>query len=383
MPYFPKSYLLTPGPTMIPPAVTEARAKQLPHHRTPQFKEIIQRIHQQLKLVFKTSNEIYSISASGSGAMEASIASLLSPGDTAICIDGGKFGQRWVELCKNYALNVVTIEVERGATVDAAIVAEKLTEHPECKAVFAQLCETSTGATFDIQGIGKVVANTNAVFVVDAISGLGAEELHTDEWNVDIAIGGSQKGTMLPPGLAFLSISAKAWQLSEQAKSPAYYFDLRRYRNGHASGEHPFTPAIGLYIQLEEALNMIAAETMQGVWQRHAWLASATRTGLSALGLELFAKTPSNVLTSVRKPRGVDVEKLISIMRDKLGVTIANGQAELKGEIFRIAHLGYVDRFDIITVIAALEMALQQMGYPVELGKGVLAAQKALLADPN
>ncbi|MBI4126321.1 MAG: alanine--glyoxylate aminotransferase family protein [Deltaproteobacteria bacterium] len=380
---FKKRYLLTPGPTMIPPAVVEARAKQLPHHRTPQFYELIKSVHERLKPFFCTKNDIYSLSASGSGAMEAAVMSLLSPGDTAICIDGGKFGHRWVEMCAAAGANVVTIKVENGHAVDPQSVATTLQQHPETKAVFTQFVETSTGVIFDIKSIGGHVAKTNAVLVVDAISGLGTQEFLPDAWDVDIVVAGSQKALMLPPGLGFVSVSPKAWKLIDAAKNRAFYLDLRRYRKGHESGEHPFTPAISLYIELNEVLTMIEQETVEGMWKRHAWLAEATRAGIAALGLKLFAEQPANALTAVAVPNGVDGGKLVKTMRDDLGVTIAGGQAELKGKIFRIAHLGYIDRFDVLTGLAALEMALKRQHYSVEIGRGVTAAEKVLVNDPQ
>lgn len=378
-----KQYLLTPGPTMIPPAVIEARAKQLPHHRTPQFMKLMTRIHEELKYLFQTKNNVYTISASGSGAMEASVASLLSPGDTALVINSGKFGQRWMELCKTFGIKVCELHVESGHAVNPSELQKLLQAHPEVKAVFAQLVETSTGVTHPIEALGKIVAATPASFVVDCISGLCAEKLLTDEWHIDIAIGGSQKGTMLPPGLSFLSVSDKAWAQIEQCKNSSYYFDLKRYRKGHATSDHPFTPAISLYIEMDEVLKMIRSEGIENLWKRHAWLANATRAGVAALGFETFSIAPSNTLTAVKAAPGLDVSKLLKLMRDDLGVTLTNGQSELKDKIFRIAHLGYVDRFDILVAFSALEIALKRLGSPVTLGKSILAVEEQLLNDPN
>lgn len=367
---------------MIPPAVTEARAKQLPHHRTPEFMNLIKSIHEDLKYIFCTKNPVYSISSSGTGAMEASVASLLSPGDLSICIDAGKFGERWVELCTHYGVEVIKLEAERGSAIEPQRVADALKKYPQAKAVYTQLTETSTGVTNDIEAIGKIVKGSDAAFVVDAISGMAVEEFWTDKWHVDITVLGSQKGLMLPPGLSFVSVSDKAWNHIERAKCPCYYLDLRRYRKGHDAGEHPFTPVIGLYIQLEQALRMIREETMEGLWKRHAWLAKATRSAIEALGLTLFAKHPSNALTAVKVPDGIEGGKLVKMMRDDYGVTIAGGQSELKGKIFRIAHMGYVDRFDIIAGISALEMTLKQLGYSFEPGRGVQAAENLLQETP-
>lgn len=378
-----KQYLLTPGPTMIPPAVIEARAKQLPHHRTPQFMKLMTHIHEELKYLFQTKNNVYTITASGSGGMEASVASLLSPGDTALVINSGKFGERWLELCKNFGIKVMEYKVEPGFAAQAAELAKLLQQYPKVKAVFAQLVETSTGVTHPIEALGKVVASTPAVFVVDCISGLCAEELRTDDWNIDIAIGGSQKGTMLPPGLSFLTVSDKAWAQIDQCKNSVYYFDLKLYRKGHITSEHPFTPAISLYIEMDEVLKMIRAEGIENIWRRHAWLANASRAGVAALGLENFSHASSNSLTAVKAPTGLDVGKFLKLLRDDLGVTLTNGQSELKDKIFRIAHLGYVDRFDIVVAFSAMEMALKRLGFPVTMGKSVTAVQEKLLNDPN
>ena len=378
---FRKQFLLTPGPTMIPPAVTEARAKQLPHHRTPQFRELIRDIHADLKYLFQTAYDVYSLTASGTGAMEASVASLLSPGDEAIVVDGGKFGARWVKICNSYGLKVIPIAVERGRAVDPQAVSEALKRNPRTKAVLTHLTETSTGCTYDLETIGKMVSKSNALLIVDSISGLGAEPFRPDAWGVDAAVAGSQKGIMLPPGLAFVSLSPRAWEATKTATNPCFYFDLRRYREGYAEGNHPFTPSIGLYIQLAEAMRMIRHETIEGMWRRHAWLARATQAGVRALGLELFAERPSNVLTAVKIPKGVEAETILGTMRDDLGVTIAGGQEELQGKIMRIGHLGYVDRFDILAAISALEIALKRSGYQVTLGAGITAAEKVIAEE--
>ena len=381
MSMFRKRYLLTPGPTMIPPAVTEARAKQLPHHRTPQFKELIRDIHADLKYLFQTEHDVYSLSASGTGAMEASVASLLSPGDEVIVVDGGKFGARWVKLCKCFGIEAIPITVERGRAVDPEAISDALKRYPRAKAVLTHLTETSTGCTYDLETIGKVVAKSNALLVVDSISGLGAEPFQPDTWGVDVAVAGSQKGIMLPPGLGFVSLTPRAWDAAKTATGPCFYFDLRRYREGYAEGYHPFTPSIGLYIQLAEAMKMIRNETIEGMWRRHAWLARATRAGVTALGLDLFAEKPSNVLTAVKVPKGIEANKILSIMRDDLGVTIAGGQEELQGKIIRIGHLGYIDRFDILSAISALEIALKRTGYQVTLGTGITAAEQVIAEE--
>ncbi|MBI4367550.1 MAG: alanine--glyoxylate aminotransferase family protein [Deltaproteobacteria bacterium] len=379
-----KEFLLSPGPTPIPPTVAEVGALPIGHHRTPRFSGLAKDCTEGLKTLFCTQHDVYTLAASGTGAMEAAVANLLSPGDKAIVIDGGKFGERWTKLCKAYGVSPVVLKIPYGDAIEPAAVVQALKDHPETKAVFTQLSETSTGCVYDIKALGEVVGATSAVFVVDGISGLGAERCPVDAWQVDVMVTGSQKGLMLPPGLAFISCSPKAWALVEKATSPRYYFDLRAYRKVVAEGQHPYTPAIGLLVQLAESLRLLKAETVEGVWARHQWLGDACRAGVKALGLQFFAKRPGNVLTAVKTPEGVDGGKIVKTLRDQYGVTIAGGQGEeMKGKLFRIAHLGYMDRFDIVVALSALEMTLKTLGYPVAMGAGVAAAQEVLWKEPS
>ncbi|MDD2752069.1 MAG: alanine--glyoxylate aminotransferase family protein [Candidatus Omnitrophica bacterium] len=375
-----KNYLLTPGPTPLPPQVRAAMARPIIHHRTPQFQAILKEVAEGLKYIFQTSNDVYILTSSGTGAMEAAVVNLLSCGDTALSVQGGKFGERWTELCKAYGINAEIINVEWGKAVSAQEIANKLKANPKIKAVFTTLCETSTGVATDIEAIGKVVKDSEAVLVVDAISGLGAIDLKTDAWGVDVCVSGSQKGLMLPPGLAFISVSPKAWEKVAGAKSPTYYFDLRAAKKAWESTDTPFTPAITLAIALNEALKMMREDGLENIFSRHKKMADATRAAMKALGLELFAPTAaSDVVTAVKVPAGIEGEKLVKTMRDKYGVTIAGGQAELKGKVFRFAHMGYIEEFDIIAGISCLEKVLSQMGYKFELGKGVKAAEEVFL----
>ncbi|MDD4899293.1 MAG: alanine--glyoxylate aminotransferase family protein [Candidatus Omnitrophica bacterium] len=375
-----KSYLLTPGPTPLPPQVRAAMARPIIHHRTPQFQAVLKEVGEGLKYVFQTSGDVYILTSSGTGAMETAVINLLSPGDTALTVHGGKFGERWTELCKAYGITAEVINVEWGKAVDPQEIAKKLKANPKIKAVFTTLCETSTGVTNDIAAIADVVKKTDAVLVVDAISGLGAIDLKTDSWGVDVCVSGSQKGLMLPPGLAFISVSAKAWGLVNAAKSPRYYFDLRTAKKAWESTDTPFTPALTLVIALNEALKMMREDGLENIFIRHKKMADATRAAMKALGLELFAPTAaSDVVTAVKVPAGLEGEKLVKTMRDKYGVVIAGGQAELKGKVFRIAHMGFIEEFDIIAGISCLEKVLSQMGYKFELGKGVKAAEEVFL----
>lgn len=375
-----KNYLLTPGPTPLPPQVQEALSRPIIHHRTPQFQAILKEATEGLRYVFQTKNDVYTLASSGTGAMEAAVVNLLSAGDTAICIEAGKFGERWTELCKAYGITADVVSVEWGKAVDPEEIKNRLKANPKIKAVFSTLCETSTGVATDIQALGKVVKDTEAVLVVDAISGLGAIDLKADEWYCDIVVSGSQKGLMLPPGLGFISASAKAWKLIEVSKSPRYYFDLRAAKKALASTDTPYTPAISLIIALNEVLRMMKQEGLENIFARHKKLADATRAAVKALGLELFAPTAgSDVVTAVKVPAGIDGEKLVKTMRDTYGVTIAGGQSELKGKVFRFAHMGYIEEFDIIVGVSCLEKVLAQMGYKFTMGSGVRAAQEVFL----
>jgi len=375
-----KNYLLTPGPTPLPPQVCEAMARPIIHHRTPQFQAILKEASDGLKYVYQTKNDVFILTSSGTGAMEAAVANLLSPGDTALTVQGGKFGERWTELCKAYGVTPEVIDVEWGRAVEADEISRRLKANPKIKAVFVTLCETSTGVSNDIEKIGKVVKDTQAVLVVDAISGLGAIDLKTDDWASDVVVSGSQKGLMLPPGLGFISLSQKALKLVEASKSPRYYFDLRKAKKAIEKTDTPFTPAITLVIALKEALEMMKQDGLENIFLRHRKMADATRAAMKALGLELFASlAASDVVTAVKVPQGIDGEKLVKTMRDTYGVTIAGGQDELKGKVFRIAHMGFIEEFDIITGISCLEKVLQQMGYKFNLGSGVRAAEEVFL----
>ncbi len=375
-----KDYLLTPGPTPLPPQVSLAMAKPIIHHRTPQFQAILKEASDGLKWAFQTANDVFIISSSGTGAMEAAVINLLSGGDTALVVQGGKFGERWTEIAKAYGINAEVIDVEWGKAVSAQEIGKRLKANPKIKAVFATLCETSTGVDNDIQAIAAVVKETPAVLVVDAISGLGAVDLKTDAWGVDVVVSGSQKGFMLPPGLGFICLSAKAWKLVEASKSTRYYLDLRKAKKALDKNDTPFTSSITLIIALNEALKIMQQDGLENIFKRHKTMADATRAAMLALGLELFAPTAaSDGVTAAKVPAGVDGEKLVKTMRDTYGVTIAGGQAELKGKVIRIAHMGFIAESDIILGITCLEKVLAQMGYKFNLGAGVKAAEEVFL----
>ena len=375
-----KNYLLTPGPTPLPPEVRAAMARPIIHHRTPQFQVVLKEAAEGLKYVFQTKNDIFILASSGTGVMEAAVINILSAGDTALIIQGGKFGERWTEICRAYGITPEILDVEWGKAVNPAELDKKLKANPKIKAVFTTLCETSTGVVNDIAACGRLLKDTPAVLVVDAISGLGAIDLKTDDWFCDVVVSGSQKGFMLPPGLGFISLSPKAAKLIESSKSPRYYFDLRKAKKALDKNDTPFTPAITLIIALNEALKMIKQDGLDAVFARHRKLADATRAAIKALGLELFAPDDgSDVVTAAKVPLGIDGEKLVKTMRDTYGVTIAGGQAELKGKIFRFAHMGFIEEFDIIAGISCLEKVLAQMGYKFQMGAGVKAAEEIFL----
>ncbi|MFH1640814.1 MAG: alanine--glyoxylate aminotransferase family protein [Candidatus Omnitrophota bacterium] len=375
-----KNYLLTPGPTPLPPEVCQALGRPIMHHRTPQFQALLKEATEGLKYIYQTKGDVFILASSGTGAMEAAVVNLLSSQDTVITVEGGKFGERWTEICVGYGINSEIIKVEWGRAVDPKEIKERLNKNPKIKAVFTTLCETSTGVVNDIKVIGDVVKDTGAILVVDAISGLGAIDLQTDAWSCDVVVSGSQKGLMLPPGLGFISMSPKAWKSAQDSKCPKYYFDLKAAKKALDKTDTPFTPAISLVIALCEALKMMKQDGLTNIFSRHKKMAEATRKAVKALGLELFSPdASSDVVTAVCVPKNIDGEKLVKTMRDTYGVTIAGGQGELKGKVFRIAHMGFIDEFDIITGISCLEKVLNQMGYNFVLGAGVKAAEEEFL----
>ena len=374
-----KNYLLTPGPTPLPPYVCAALAKPIIHHRTPQFQVILKDVFENLKYLFQTNNDVFIFASSGTGAMEAAVVNTINPADKVIVIEGGKFGERWTELASGIHAQVEVIAVEWGKAIDPNSIKKKLDADPSIKAVFATHCETSTGVVTDIQALGVVVKESSAILVVDAISSLGAMNLKTDEWSVDIVVSGSQKGLMLPPGLGFISVNSKAMKMVELCKNPRYYFDLRRAKKALDKTDTAFTPAIGLIVALDEVLKNLREEGLEQVFSRNKKLAQATRSAISALGLSLFAPTvASEAVTSVHVPEGIDGAKLVKVMRDEYGVAMAGGQGHLKGKIFRIAHMGYIREDDLLEGLRVLEIVLTKMGYRCEQETAVKAFQKAL-----
>jgi len=369
------NYLLTPGPTPVPPEALEAMARPIIHHRTPQFQAILKEVEEDLRYIFRTKDPVLIFSSSGTGAMEGAIASFLSPGDKAIVVRGGKFGERWGELCTAYGIEFIPIDIEWGRSVDPKDIERILKEDgSRIKAVYTTLCETSTGVATDIQAIAKITKDTQAVLVVDAISALGAVPLKTDEWGIDVVVAGSQKGLMSPPGLSFVSLSRKALDMAEKSRLPKYYFDFVKHKKSIEKNDTPYTPSVNLIIGIREALRLIKEEGLERVLDKHKRHARAVRKAMDALGLKLFAPdTYSDAVTAVRVPEGIDGVRLVKTMRDKYGIAIAGGQARLKGQIFRIATMGYITADDLKIGIETLETVLAEMGYKFEKGSGVKA----------
>jgi len=375
-----KEYLMAPGPTPVPPEVLLEMSKPIFHHRTPRFRQVFGEFNEFLKIIFKTQNPVLTFASSGSGAMEASIINTLSPGDKAIVIIGGKFGERFSLICKAYGISTIDVELEWGTPVDPQHIAGLLKDNPDVKAVFSTLCETSSGIVTDIKALGEVVGRTDAILVTDAISGLGADDIRTDEWAVDITVGGSQKGLMLPPGLAFMTVSEKAKKMMRNSKCPKFYFNALKALKSVEGSDTPWTPAITLITGGKKALDIIVSEGIDNVIARHARLANATRVGVQALGLELFAlAAPSNALTAVKVPENIDGLQFVKKIRDEIGITIAGGQAQVKGKIFRVAHLGYSVTYDVLIALSGIETVLKELGYDFKAGSSLQAAQQAFL----
>jgi aspartate aminotransferase-like enzyme len=384
MPYV-KDYLMTAGPTPLPPAVSQVMAEPMLYHRAPAFIEVYARCLDRLKQVFQTENDVLAFAASGSGAMESAVANLVRPGEPALAVSCGKFGERWAELCDAYGANTTHHEVEWGTKVEPSELDRLLGEAGEkFPLVFTTYSETSTGVVNDIQGLAEVAHKHGALLVVDAVSALGAIPVNQDAWDIDVVVTGSQKALMCPPGLAFASPNEKALAYAAESPGRRFYFDWGLTVKGQRKDppDSPFTPAVGLFMALDVALEMILEqEGLDNVFERHALLGKATREAAKALDLELFGPEDerANVATAIKVPEGVDGGKVPKIMRDKYRITVAGGQAQLKGKIVRIAHCGYFGPFDIITAIGALEMAFTELGHELELGAGVAAAQRTFL----
>jgi len=376
-----KKYLLfAPGPSPIPPDVLLAMAEPIIHHRAPAYVKLLEEVREGLKYLFQTKKEVLIFASSGTGAMEGAVTNTLCAEDKALVVQSGKFGERWAEICSAYGVHAKIIHVEWGKAVDPELIKKALEVEPTIKAVFIQASETSTGVMHPVKEIADIVKNyENTILVVDAITGIGVFDLPTDKWNLDIVVGGSQKALMLPPGLAFAAVSDKAWGLVEKSTLPKYYFNFKKELKGIKDNQSAYTPAVSLVVGLKEVLRQIKEEGLENVFARTDRIARAVREAMKALGLQLFAPdSPSNAVTAVVAPEGIDGQKVVKVLREKHNITIAGGQNQAKGKIFRIAHFGYMDTYDIVTVVSAVEMVLKELGYAVELGKGVKAALEVL-----
>jgi aspartate aminotransferase-like enzyme len=374
-----KRYLMAPGPTPVPERILLRMAMPMIHHRTPEFSDVLRATALELKSLFQTQNDVLILASSGTGAMEAAVSNLFSPMEKVLVVNGGKFGERWLQICESYALRALELKVEWGKAVQPADVEKTLQEHPEIKAVLIQASETSTTVLHPTREIAELTQKRQALLIVDGVTAVGVVDLPMDDWGIDVLVTGSQKALMLPPGLAFISLGERAWSRVSKAKLPRYYFDLSRERKSLAEHTTAYTPAVSLILGLHEALKMIKEEGLPQVFARHELLARATRAAALGLGLKLLSpKNPSPAATGIWLPTGMDGEKLLDYLRDRVGMTFAEGQDHLKGKIIRISHLGYVGPFDILAALCALELALDRFGYPNAFGRGVKAAEEVL-----
>ena len=376
--------LMTPGPTPVPPEVLLAQGSPIVYHRGPGFGDVLREVTEGLQWVFQTSNDVLTFTSSGSGGMESAVVNCFSPGDKVLVVSVGNFGARFVKICEAYGLNVKLLEYEWGKVAKAADVKAAL--EPDIKGVLIQHSETSTGVVNDIEAIAAVVRDHPALVVVDSISGVGGAPLKVDEWGVDVAIGGSQKALMGSPGIAFIAVSAAAWSANLAAKCPRFYWDWAPVKKAYErpDPETPYTPAVHLYLGLAAAIKLLREETLEGAYRRHAALSAAVKAGVQALGLELYGEDLERAVcvTAVKCPDGIDGDTLTGLIRSKYGIIFAPGQDKLKGKIFRIGHIGYLERPEILQALAVLELALEELGYPVKRGDAVAAAEEVFARTP-
>lgn len=376
-----KRYLLAPGPTPVPPEALLAMAMPIIHHRSPDFLPVLDEAKKGLQWLCQTKNDVLILCSTGTGGMVGSVNNFFSAGDKALVINAGNFGERWTKICKAYGLEVKELKYDWGYAVKPEDVEKALKDDPSIKGVFIQASETSTGVYHNIEAVAAIVRkHENTIFVVDAISALVAHDIKMDAWGIDVLIGGSQKGLMLPPGLAFVGVSDKAWKFADTSKAPKFYFNFKKERENLAKNQTNFTSPVTLIIGLNECLKLLRKEGLENAFKRHSTLANATRDAVKAIGLEFFSKEAhSNSVTAISAPAGIDGQDIYKNLRVKYGITAAGGQGHAKGKIFRIAHLGYADTFDVISVIAGVEMVLKGLGHPVKLGTGVAVAQELLM----
>ncbi len=385
----PKQRLFTPGPVEVPQVALLAMARQVRHHRTPEFRATMGEVFEGLKYAFQTENDVLVLASSGTGAMEAAVVNLvpraspLPKGEgggrgKALVLESGKFSERWRLIAERFGIDVVRYELPWGEAFEAAEVDRLLKQHPDIVAVFSTLQETSTGVGHDIEAIGRVVRKSPALLVVDGISGVGAMECRTDAWGIDVLVVGAQKAMMTPPGLAFLAVSPPAWKQIESIERPAFYFDLLAYRKAAQAGETPYTPAIPLIEAIHESLRQIRSAGMETLWAKSRTLSQATLAGIAALGMKPVAKRPAEGLSAVYTPEGIDTKAFLARLEERFGIKLGGGQGPLKGKIFRIAQMGLIDEVDLLGCLAAIELVLLEMGQAVVLGSAVAAAGQVL-----
>jgi len=373
-----RRYLMTPGPSPVPSFIREAMSREIMHHRTDEFIEILKETNAGLKVVFCTKNPVITLASSGTGAMEASVCNLFSSGDKVISIVAGKFGERWTEIAKSFGLNVIVMNVAAGSAPSPDELKKLLDANKDTKGVFSTLCETSTATVCDIQGFAALTKERNVLLVTDAISGLGQDVLRTDEWGVDVVVSGSQKGFMLPPGLAFISLSERAQAALKTSNLPKYYFDLKKALKSYEKNDTPYTPAVSLIVGLKDALVAINNDGIENMWARYKKMSIATQEAAKALGLEVFSKRPSSSLTAICAPAGLNAKELVKKMRKEYGISIAAGQGELEEKIFRIAHMGWINEQDLLMCFSVLEKMLKDMGVKIKLGSSVARLQEVI-----
>lgn len=376
-----KPRLMTPGPAPVPEDVLLELARPVIHHRSAEAKQVITEVAEGLKEVLQTEHDVLILTASGTGAMEAAVVNTIPRGGKALVLSAGHFAARWAGICKAFGILAVSLETEWGRAVDPDQVAEGLRQHPDTVCVLGTLSETSTGTGHPIEAIGRVVAETPAVFAVDGISGVGAMECRMDAWGIDLLCVGSQKALMLPPGLSFVGVGPKAWARIDAFEAPSYYFNLKAARQKMLEFDTPFTPAHTMILALRTALRRIREEGIEAVWRRHRVMSEACQAGVRALGLELFSARPAEGLTAFRVPEGLKDGPIRGRLFDRFGITTVGGQGRLKGQIVRIGHMGYMDELDVVAGLAALELVLSELGLDVEPGCAVTAAQQVLLGQ--
>jgi serine---pyruvate transaminase len=376
-----KPRLFTPGPTPVPEETLLELAKPVTYHRTAEQKQVFADVMADLKYVFQTESTVIVLTSSGTGGMEAAVSNVIGPGQKAILLTAGRWGERWKGVLKAFGANTILVEQPYSKAIPPEMLANALKEHPDTVCVYGTLSETSTGVGHDVAGYGQVTAGTKTLLAIDAISGLGAMECRVDAWGIDLCVSGSQKALMMPPGLGYVAVSDKAWQhIESQSQTRSFYFDLKRYKAKIAENDTPFTPANTLIKAQRHSLKRIRAEGIENLWKRHADMARATRAAVAALGLELYAERPNNGLTVIKVPAGLDGSAILKTMEKQFGFKWADGQDHLKGTIWRLSHMGYCDAFDVLGAIAALERTLHAAGYPLTPGAGVAAFQQAFMA---